>query len=133
MPSIISIYGSSFNESFDFQGFSSGAMENNHHSHLRSRERSPHERSNRDSNREERRLINKENRPENIQEHQHYIHLPHLVPREAERLPAGQAKVLKIHNHRILLKAEIHLAEVNARRLQWWQLFLPYRQLATYQ
>ena len=45
----------------------------------------------------------KENKPENIQDRHHHLHLPHLVPRGAERLPAGQAKVLKIHNDRILL------------------------------
>ena len=100
MSSINSIFGSSFNWSFDLQGFSSRAMENhNHHSHSRSRERSPHERSSRDSNREERNNL-KDNSPENIQDCHHF---PHLVPREAECLPASQAEVLKIHNDRILL------------------------------
>ena len=103
MSSINSIFGSSFDESFDFQGFSSGAMDNhNRHSHSRSRERSPHERSSRNSNREERRQ-SQENRPENVQDRHHYPYLPHLVPREAERPPAGRAKALKIHNDRILL------------------------------
>ena len=56
MSSLNSIFGSSFNDSFDFQGFSSGAVENHsHHSHSRSRERSPHERSSSDSTRKERR------------------------------------------------------------------------------
>ena len=57
----------------------------------------------------------KENKPENIQTRHHHLHLSHLVPREGERLPAGQAEVLKIHNDKTLLQAEIHLAEVNAR------------------
>ena len=57
----------------------------------------------------------KENRPANIQDRHHYPLLPSLVPREAERPPAGQAEVLKIHNDRILLQAEIRLAEMNAR------------------
>ena len=56
----------------------------------------------------------KENKPENIQD-RHHLHLLHLVPREGERPPAGQAKVLKSHNDRILLQAEIHLAKVNTR------------------
>ena len=57
----------------------------------------------------------KENMPENVEDRHHYPLLPHLVPREAERPPAGQAEVLKIHNDRIPLLAEIRLAEVNAR------------------
>ena len=55
----------------------------------------------------------KENKPENIQDRHHHNHLPHLLPREGERPPAGQAKVLKIHDR--ILQAEIHLVEVNAR------------------
>ena len=56
MSSLNSIFGSSFNEGFDFKGFSRGAMEkHNRHSHPRSRERSPHEKSSRDSNRKEKR------------------------------------------------------------------------------
>ena len=106
MASINSVFGSSFNESFDFQGLSSGAMEtHNRRSHLRSRERSPHESSSRDSNREEGGDL-KENR---------HLHFPHLVPREADCLPGSSAKVLKIYNNRILLQTEIRLAEVNTR------------------
>ena len=113
MSSANSVFGSSFNEGFDFQGFSSGAMENhNCHSYSRSRERSPHERSSRTTTWKRKDEL-KENRPENVQDCHHCPHLPHLVPREAERLLASQAEVLKIHN-RILLQAEIHLAEVNA-------------------
>ena len=80
---------------------------------MRSRERSPHERSSRDSNREERGDL-KENKPENVQD-RHHLYLPHLVPREVERPPASQAEVLKMHNDRILLQTEICLVEVNAR------------------
>ena len=115
MSSINSIFGLSFNESFDFQGFSSRAMKNhNRHSHSRSRERSPHERSSRDSNREQRRRSQRK-QAKNPQDHHHYPLLPHLVPREAERLPASEAEVLKIHSARILLQAEIRLSEVNTR------------------
>ena len=57
----------------------------------------------------------KENRPENVQDHHHYPHLPHVVPREAEHPSASQDKVPKIHNDRILLQAEICLAKVNTR------------------
>ena len=47
----------------------------------------------------------KDNRPGNSQDRHHYLHLPHLVPREAERTPASQAGVLDIHNDRLLLEA----------------------------
>ena len=57
----------------------------------------------------------KDNRLGNVQDHHHYPHLPHLVPGEAECLPASQAKVLNIHNDRILLQAGIRFAEGNAR------------------
>ena len=49
-----------------------------------------------------------------LKENRH-LHFPHLVPREAECLPGGPAKVLKIHNNRILLQTEIRLAEVNTK------------------
>ena len=57
----------------------------------------------------------KDVRPGNVQDHHHYLHLPLLVPREAERLPVSQAGVLDIHNDRFLLQAGIHLAEGIAR------------------
>ena len=56
----------------------------------------------------------KGNKPENIRD-RHHPHLPHPVPRGAECPPAGQAKVLNIHSDRILLQAEIRLAELNTR------------------
>ena len=135
MSSINSIFGSSFKGSFDFQDFSDGAMENhNCHSHLKFRERSPDERSNRESNRKERRQSQRQ-QPENVQDRHLYPHLPYLVPREAERPPAGQAKVLNIHMTGFCFKQESVSPKVMPgclEWLQWWQLFLPYRQSATY-
>ena len=57
----------------------------------------------------------KENKSKNIQDRHHDLHLPQLTAREGERQLAGQAKVLKTHNDRILLQAENRVAEVNAR------------------
>ena len=59
----------------------------------------------------------KGNRPGNVQDRHHYPHLPqlHTVPREAEHLPASQAKVLDSQNDRILLQAGICLAKGIAR------------------
>ena len=57
----------------------------------------------------------KENRPENVQDCHHYPLLPNLVPREAQRPPAGQIEVLKIHIDGVLLQAEIRLAEADTR------------------
>ena len=57
----------------------------------------------------------KDHRPGKVQDCHHYPHLPHLVPREAEHLPASQAEVLDIHNNRILLQAGIRLAKGNTR------------------
>ena len=73
-------------------------------SHLRSRERSPHERSSRDRNKKRKGHL-KDNRPGNVQNRHHYPRVPHLLPREAERPPASQAEVLQ---------AGIRLAEGNA-------------------
>ena len=57
----------------------------------------------------------KDVRPGNVQDRHHYLHLSHLVPREAECPPASQAGVLDIHNDRFLLQAGICLAEGIAR------------------
>ena len=59
-----------------------------------------------------------DNRARNIQGRRHYPHLPHLVPREAELLPASQAKVLNIHSDRILLQAGIRPVKENTRMLR---------------
>ena len=92
--------------------FSSRAMEkHNHHSHSRFR-KNLHMKGQAETTAGKREGNLKENRPENSQDRHHY---PHLVPREAVRLSAGQAEVLKIHNNRILLQAEICLIEVNAK------------------
>ena len=55
----------------------------------------------------------KDDRPGNVQDRPHYPHFPHLhaVPREVERPLVTQAKVLGIHDDRILLQAGIYLAE----------------------
>ena len=117
MLSLNSIFGSSFNDSLDFQGFSSRAMENhNCHSHSRSRE-SLHMKGQAETASGKKEGDLKDDRPGNIQDRHQYPCLPHLhvVPREAERPPASQAKVLDSHNNRIPLQAGICFAEGIAR------------------
>ena len=117
MLSINSIFGSSFNESSDFQGFSSGAMENhNRHWQSRPRERSPYERSSRDSNRGEGRRSQRKQARKRSRSPSSTSSSSLISSAKKSRTPASwSSQSAKIHNDRILLQTEICLAEVNAR------------------